>query len=257
MKKGPGRQLNKFINEHYADSIIAVSPAAAENLTDGGISPELITVMMNGVDPVERSAPEVCSDLKAKYGIRDGDFTVGILARIEDYKGHMDILDAVKIISASGRKIKLIIAGAGSFESEVRARTHQLGLDESVVFAGFISDVAPILSILDLQLNASYGTETSSLSILEGFSMGLPAVISDYGGNPELVEDGVNGYLFKTRDGAQMAEKITALMDDRALLQKMGDAARKIYLEKFTGEIFAANIERVYNKTLEGKKNGK
>ncbi|MGM9521140.1 MAG: glycosyltransferase family 4 protein [Oscillospiraceae bacterium] len=257
MRHGPGRLLNKLVNEHYADRIIAVSEATAENLTDGGISRELIDIMMNGVDPVARRSPEECAAVRRKYGIEPGDFTAGIMARIEDYKGHMDILDAVKSLADSGRRIKLIIAGTGSYEEEVHRRVTQLGIEKNVVFAGFVSDVAPILSTLDVQLNASWGTEACSIALLEGFSMGIPAVVSDYGGNPGLVDDGVNGYLFKTRDSAQLAERLAALMDDPSLLQKMGIEARRIYLERFTGERFAARIEEIYTKTLEERQNGK
>lgn len=253
MKKGPVRLLNKLINEHYADRIIAVSPAAAENLTDSGISPKLIDTMMNGVEPVERVDEETCRKLREQFGIKDGDFTVGILARIEDYKGHMDILNAVKRLKDEGRPIKLIIAGTGSYEGEVWAKVQTLGIDDSVVLAGFVSDVAPVLSILDVQLNASWGTETSSLSILEGFSMSLPAIVSDYGGNPCLVDDGVNGYIFPIHDDKTLADRIAELMDSPKKLQKMGDEARRIYLERFTGEKFAQRIEEIYRKTLEVK----
>lgn len=70
--------------------------------------------------------------------------------------------------------MRLLIAGVGGFEPQVRESLHRLGLDGQVSFLGFVSHVEEVLSILDLQLNASYGTETSSLSILEGLSMGLP-----------------------------------------------------------------------------------
>ena len=256
IKKGPGRFINKKINEHYADRIIAISPAAAENLTEGGISPDIIDIMMNGVEPVKRLPDEEVWDLKEDFGIGPENFTVGIIARIEDYKGHMDILQAVKNIVDTGRKIKLIIAGSGSYEREVKDRIRELGLENNVVFMGFVSDVASILSIIDLQLNASWGTETSSLSILEGFSMGIPAVVSDYGGNPCLVEDGVNGLIFKRRDPDDLTRCILKIMDSEELLDEMGKKALEVYKAKFTGEIFASNIEKIYVKTLKGVKNG-
>ena len=256
IKKGPGRFINKKINEHYADRIIAISPAAAENLTEGGISPDIIDIMMNGVEPVKRLPDEEVWDLKEDFGIGPENFTVGIIARIEDYKGHMDILQAVKNIVDTGRKIKLIIAGSGSYEREVKDRIKELGLENNVVFMGFVSDVASILSIIDLQLNASWGTETSSLSILEGFSMGIPAVVSDYGGNPCLVEDGVNGLIFKRRYPDDLTRCILKIMDSEELLDEMGKKALEVYKAKFTGEIFASNIEKIYVKTLKGVKNG-
>jgi len=250
----PGRWVNKFINEHYADKIIAVSPAAAENLTDGGISPKKITVMMNGVAPVARSAPEVCQALREQWGIREGDFVLGILARLEDYKGHMDILQAARALKDQGRAIKVLVAGVGPFEEELRRETARLELEDTVLYLGFVTDVAPLLSVLDLQLNASYGTETSSLSILEGMSMGLPAVVSDYGGNPWLIDDGQDGLLFPTRDSLALARAIARLMDDREELSRMGQRAAEIFQARFTGQIFAGNVEKVYLDLLKGVK---
>jgi glycosyltransferase involved in cell wall biosynthesis len=97
------------------------------------------------------------------------------------------------------------MAGAGPFEAEVKARALGLGLENAVTFVGFLSDVSSFSSILDVQLNASYGTEATSLSLLEGMSLGLPAVVSDYGGNPWLIENGKTGLVFKSRDSADLA----------------------------------------------------
>ena len=254
VKRGPGRWLNKALNEHYADRIIAVSPAAAENLTDGGISAEKITVLINGVPPMPRSPREETQALRAQWGIGDGDFVLGILARLEDYKGHMDILSALRVLREEGRPVKLLIAGVGSYEDALRRETARLGLEDAVRFLGFVADVAPLLSVLDLQLNASYGTETSSLSILEGMSMGLPAVVSDYGGNPWLIDDGEDGLIFPTRDDAALAVAVARLMDSREELARMGRRAEEIYRARFTGEIFARNIENIYLDILKGAK---
>ena len=66
LKYPPGRWVNKFVNEYFADHIIAVSPATMENLTDGGISEKKITVVMNGVAPVEETTPAERKALKAE-----------------------------------------------------------------------------------------------------------------------------------------------------------------------------------------------
>lgn len=252
IKKGPGRWLNKTLNEHYADQIIAVSPAAAENLTDGGIDPKLIHTMMNGVEPVKRKSPEECRALRQRLHLAEDTFTLGILARLEPYKGHQHVLEAASILKREGREFQILIAGKGDYEETLRAMAKDLDVEDRVQFLGFVSDVAGLLSILDVQLNASYGTETSSLSILEGFSMGLPAIVSRYGGNPWLVDEGENGLLFPNRDSQGLANCAARLMDEPDTLKRMGLRARQIYEERFTGEIFARNIEAVYLRTLEG-----
>ena len=252
----PGRWVNKWMNEHYADRIIAVSPAAAANLTDAGVSPRKITVMMNGVAPVERAGPEACRTFRAKYGLQEGVFTAGILARIEPYKGHLHIVEAAQQLKGEGRKLQVLIAGTGGYEEELRGEVSRRGLEDTVFFLGFQSDVAPVLSVLDVQLNASYGTETSSLSILEGMSMGLPAVVSSYGGNPWLIDDGEDGLIFPNRDSAALARCVARLMDEPDTLRHMGERAVEIFHRRFTGQIFAKNVEQVYLDLLKGVPHG-
>ena len=253
----PGRWVNKLLNEHYSDHIIAVSPAAAENLTDAGVSPKRITTMMNGVAPVARRGEAECAAAKEEWGIGKEDFVFGILARIETYKGHLDIVKAAELLAREGRNFKLLIAGIGNYEEELRKEVAARHLDDHVRFLGFQSDVAKFLSILDVQLNASYGTETSSLSILEGFSMNVPAIVSDYGGNPWLVDDGENGLMFKTRDYEELYRCIAKVMDEPETLQRMSLRAGEIFNQRFTGQIFAQNIENVYRETLKGANHGR
>lgn len=257
LKSFPGRQLNGLLNHHYADQIVAVSPAAVDNLAEGGIDPKRVKVLMNGVEPVARRGEAELAPLREKYGLTRDDLVLGILARIEEYKGHNDILDALKLLKDRGKTPKLLIAGTGGYEEQVKAHCKELGLEDQVVFLGFVSDVAPILSLLDVQLNASWGTEATSLALLEGFSMGVPAVVSDYGGNPWLMEEGVNGYLFPTRDAGALARCLEAVMDLPDRGKALGEGARRIYEEKFTARQFARNTEEIYQKAWEEKKHGK
>ena len=251
LKYPPGRWVNKFLNEYYSDHIIAVSPAAAENLTDAGISKKHITVMMNGVTPVERKSGEEVAALRTQWGVQEGEFVLGILARIEPYKGHLHILEAIRQLTDEGRSLRLLVAGIGTYERELRQQAQAMGIADRVTFMGFQSDVSGVLSMLDLQLNASYGTETSSLSILEGLSMGLPAVVSTYGGNPWLIDDEQDGLLFENRNSAHLAQCIARLMDQPDTLSQMRRRAVEIFQQRFTAEIFAQNIENVYYKVME------
>ncbi len=252
ISKGPGKLANKIINEHYADRIIAVSPAAVENLTDGGIRRDLIDVVYNGVEQLTPAASEKKDALRREFNIGKGIFTAAIMARVIDYKGHMDLLESARLLKDKGLDFVILICGTGSedFVNEVKERIAEYGLERHVVMAGFRKDVPEILSILDVQLNASYGTEATSLALLEGFSLGIPAIASDYGGNPFVVKNGENGLLFPTRDTKALAAALERMIRDRELSAGLGTGALESYNTRFTARIYAENIENVYLKTI-------
>lgn len=257
LKYPPGRWVNKLVNEHYADRIIAVSPATRDNLTDGGISPKKITVVMNGVAPVERTSPQDRAALRESLGIPEDTVVFGILARIEDYKGHLYLVEAARVLKDRGiTGFRVLIAGTGSFEREVARAVKEMGVEDVVEMLGFRSDVARLLSALDVQLNASYGTEATSLALLEGMSLGLPTVASDYGGNPWVIENGKEGFLFPSQNADALADAMERLILDPELRQAMGRRALERYQREFTGEVFARNTEKVYLDILKGANHG-
>ena len=255
IKYPPGRWANKLINEFFADHIIAVSPATKENLTDGGISEKKITVVMNGVAPVGETTPAERSALKAELGIPADACVFGILARIEDYKGHLYLVSAARILKEKGfTNFRILIAGTGDFEQDVRDAVIVSGVSDVVQMLGFRSDVKELLNICDCQLNASYGTEATSMALLEGMSLGLPSVVSDYGGNPWLVTNGENGLVFPSRNSVELARAMARLMDKPEQCAAMGQKARERFETQFTGEVFARNTEQIYLDVL--KKRG-
>lgn len=250
ISKGVGKASNKFLNEFFADDIIAVAQAAKDNLVESGISPKRIKVILNGVEKIERMNKEDIKKIKEKYGIDENNFVMGILARIEDVKGHMYIIEAAKILKQEGRNIKIIVAGTGTAEEKIKAKVKELELEDIFIFTGFLKDVKEILNILDLQLNASYGTEATSLSLLEGMSIGVPAVVSSYGGNPGVITQGDNGYIFKLKDSTDLAKCIKKIMDNPQTYSYMKEKSIEIYKSRFTAEIYTSNIEKIYDELM-------
>ena len=112
------------------------------------------------------------------------------------------------------------------------------------------------MNILDVQINASY-VETSSLSLLEGMSIGLPAVASDESGNPWVIQDGKNGLLFKSRNSEALVAGIGRIYNSTELAESLSSGALETYNHSFTCERFARDTEATYLKTMEGKRYGK
>ena len=138
--------------------------------------------------------------------------------------------------------------GDGTIRGELEALSRKLKIDKSVYFLGFVNDVAPIYNITDVNVNCSYGTETSSLALSEGMSIGLPAVASGYGGNPHMVNDGVNGLIFPARNEKALAEVLIKLYTDTELYQKCSQGAKRRYNEEFTARAMTEKMAQIYRK---------
>ena len=142
--------------------------------------------------------------------------------------------------------MRFLLIGDGSCRAELESQARALGVADHVIFTGFVDDVAPYYALMDVNLNCSIGTETSSLALSEGMSLGVPCIATTFGGNPYMVTDGKNGFLVPERDPAAMAEKICALIDDPALRQKLSAGALSAYAEKFTASAMTRQLEDMY-----------
>ena len=243
MKSFVGKILNKIVSSLFSTDIIAVAQAAADNLIKVGINPDKINVVLNGITPLKTLSDEEIITQRNRFGLKEGEKAVSIIARLEPVKGHKTFIDCANILKGKG--IKFIIAGNGSYEAEIKEYAKETNSD--VIFTGFISDPGNLIAISSLSANASYGTEATSISLLEGMSLGVPAVVSNYGGNPGVIKDGINGYLFPIHNAEIMAEKIEKLIFDEKMYLSMKENSLKIFNDTFTAEKYAENIEKVYD----------
>ena len=250
----PVKQMLGYLNNHLSDVIIAISPAVRENLTETGTDPRKIITMLNGVDAVRRLSEDEKKAGRGSLGIADDDFVCSITARLVPEKGHVYVLEAADMLR--DLPVRFIIAGTGPVGDELRNTAAARGLT-SCVFTGFLDDVTMINNITDLQINASYGTEASSLALLEGMSLGIHAVVSDFGGNPYHITEGENGLIVPKRDGTALANAIRRLYEEPDTLARMGASTLEIYQKHFTAEVMTANIEGVYLDVVFGGQNGK
>ncbi|MCL2415929.1 MAG: glycosyltransferase family 4 protein, partial [Defluviitaleaceae bacterium] len=246
----PYKHIFGFINNFFSDTIIAVSPAVKINLAETGTKARKITVVYNGVDPMIPLSVQERLVVREKYGLRDTDFVCGIVARLEPVKGHEYVLKAAQMLLLEDKDIKFLIVGTGSVESELKEYVGKNGLT-NCIFVGFVKNVREVMGILDIQLNASYGTEATSISLLEGMSLGIPAVVSDFGGNPYVINGNVNGLLYEKKDYAEMCKAIKFLKESKKDENKkdykhLSKRALEIFNEKFTSQSMTTGIENVY-----------
>ncbi len=251
--KGFGKLKNGFINNMTANRIIAVAHAAKDNLTEAGVSGKKIVVIPNGVDPIKTYTPEEMIRARKFYDLSDTDFVFAMVARVENIKGHDYFLEAASVLKEKYPQAKFFICGTGSYVDSVKRKIQTLNLSGNVMYLGHIQDVTSIMNVIDVNINASFGTEATSLSLLEGMSVGKPIIASDYGGNPELVHNGVNGLLFESQNAQALAKQMERLLEDKKLYQTLSNGAKQLYLKSYTAQIMTRRIEELYDKTARRK----
>lgn len=244
------RFANKSLNEALADKIIATSALAKENLMKQGISETRIEVVLNGVDGFHEIKEEEKKSLKEKYNIKPDEIVIGYLARIEELKGHKFVIESAKILKEKNPKIKFLLMGSGAYEETAKALVKELNLEDTVIFTGFIREVEKMLNIVDIQINASYLSETTNLSLLEGMSLGIPTVATKCGGTPKMITDWQNGLLVEKADSKALADGILKIMEDKDKFNQIKENSKRIFKEKYTSKVYARNIEKIYESMV-------
>ena len=244
--------VSGFWNRALSHRVIATADAAAEDLVRMGIPREKIEVILNGSEPI-REVPEAeLNEYRKQWGIAEGDFVIGICARLEACKGQRIFLRAAKILCQRLPQIsfRFLIVGTGGEEADLKAFCKEIGMEDRVVFCGFVKDMAPVYRLLRVNVNCSVGTETSCLALSEGMSASLPMVVSDYGGNGAMVGEGKAGVLFPAGDEIALADALERIASDRALEEEMKQAARLRYLKNYTAVQMTEHLTAVYEELL-------
>lgn len=233
-------RLFAAFSKRISDAFIAVAHSARQNLVDMGIDSDRIYVIINGAQGLKRLCESEKESLRQGLGIDKDTVVIGFCARLEKCKGHAAFLAAMRKLC--DLDVCALIIGDGSQREALEKTCEQYGLCGRVIFCGFVEDVTPLMNVVDVNINCSIGTETSSLALSEGMSLGIPAVVSDYGGNPYMVKDGENGLVYKQGDSEALADKIRLLVKDKGLRNKMGEAAYRRFFEEL-------NAKRMTEKT--------
>ena len=246
----PIRWIGGLGNRMLSSRVIATAEAAAENLRALGIPQKKIEVIINGSRPVREVDEQELNVCRVDWNIAKDAFTVGICARLERCKGHETFLEMARILRERSPKFKFLIVGEGSQRAALERLSRELGLDDCVTFTGFVGDMAPVYRLLRVNVNCSQGTETSCLALSEGMSAGVPAVVSDYGGNRAMIGESEAGFVVPMGDSCSFADAVWRIAQDAELERTMRAAAYERYLKHYTAQTMADRVMAVYESVL-------
>ena len=185
-------------------------------------------------------------EVRAEFDVKENELLVASIGELDDNKNHITVIRA---LAKSGRKNwKYVVCGVGPNKDKLLKAADELGVESQVVLAGYRSDIPDILNATDIFVFSSFH-EGMPVSALEAMACGLPIIASEIRGNVDIINDGVNGYLFSPTDSDILSKKIVSLMDDANKRKTMSYKNLEI-IKEFSIEAVKEELKAIYSKVL-------
>lgn len=237
--------ISGIVNNSLCDIYIGVCDAVKENLIESGINPSKIRVVPNGVEKIDKISLEEKEKIKEELGIKSDEVVFGIFARVEKIKGHRFFIKAANRVIKEGHKAKFLVVGDGSEMGDIKERVKNYGLEDNVIFTGYVKDTSKLLNIIDVNVISSH-SEAMSLALLEAMSVGKPSIATKVGGNPQVIRNGETGILVNPADSSSLSEAMIKMIEDELFVKNLSENAENDYKEMYTAKIMVNNLEKIY-----------
>lgn len=234
-----------------ADAYISPSTQISEELISIGFLPDKIRSIEHGVDinVFKPSSNEDEGRLNREKLSLSGTKNVIFVGRLAPQKRPLFLLKAWEIVIKEYPNTRLLIFGKGELEDELKEFCRNRGLESSVEFKGVIKDLVPYYRSADIFVLPSHA-EGVSIALLEAMSCGMAVVVSDIPGNAQVIQNGKNGLLFEMEDVNDCVRKITVLLSDEQLSQRLGNEARNTIIEKYSSDAMTKTFVSIYQELL-------
>jgi glycosyltransferase involved in cell wall biosynthesis len=243
------RCLANCLLARLVDYILVFSPQVREDVIRYDWAPEArLRLLTPGVRLGELNSGESKEEIRRSLGVSG--FCLGNVARLEEQKGHEDLLLALSQVRAEIPDLTALLVGEGTRREYLRGLTRELGLSEVVRFLGTRRDIPRIFRALDVFVMPSRW-EGIPLTLLEAMGYGLPVISTRVGRAPEIVRDGENGRLAPVGHPEALAGAILELYREPGKAAQWGEEARRTVQEKYTLERFMEQFAAIYLELCE------
>lgn len=241
--EGTAKKLVKSILQHVNKKIVVISEGVKNySIKKDKIKPAKIKLIYNAVDLEKFSfrqfKPIDLNNIKA-----------GVVARFDQQKGHKYLLQAMPQIIAKYPGFKLILAGTGSLEAELKKLVQDLNIENNVEFIGVRHDITRLLHRFDLMIMPSIW-EGLGIAVIEAQASGIPVLVSNVPGMSELVEQGQTGYLFKPENPDAIFQALDHFLSNPENHEQVIKNARKQCEQNFGIKKMISEYEKVYKEFI-------
>jgi len=244
------RQLAKMV-----DSFIYISEAVQKMHLQSGVRRDKGRVVYNAVDSAAFAGTLDAVRARQSLCLTDDDLAVGIVGRLERWKGQDVFLRALALVREAVPRAKGVVIGEPvpydlDYNRLLRALCDELGLSEHVIFSGFRQDMPAVMSVLDVVVLASTSPEPFGRVLIEAMAAGKPVVATSGGATCEIVENGTHGLLVPPGDAHELAEAIIRVLTDREMAAAMGSQGRARVREQFNMRQLVDGVQAIYDELL-------
>ena len=233
---------NRFIFKKLITGIIANSEQTKRTILQNNarLFPEQkIAVIYNGI-PIEKTDNSKCNALYIKQA---GEVVLGNAGRLVAQKGQKYLIEIAEILKKRNLKFKLLIAGEGKLLDSLKRKAVEAGVQNNIVFLGFIKDIGAFMKSIDIFILTSLW-EGFGYVLVEAMAAAKPVIAFDISSNPEIIKNNETGFLIKDQEIAAFADKVEILMENDSLRENMGIAGRRRAENLF-------DIEKSYRRFIE------
>jgi len=238
------------------DAVICVSNAVRENFESGGLGHLRVTTISNGLDPSDMVITSEPSAIFREFGLAPTRRLVGIVGNIKEWKGQEVVVRAMARLAERHPEVSCLLIGDSSrsslaYRDKVERLVSELGLAGRVILTGYRSNVPDYVNALDVLIHASTESEPFGRVVLEGMALRKPVVGARGGGVPEIIENGVTGFLYTPGSDTELADCLAQLLGNEALRRMMGDAGYVRLVSEFSIERNVLLTQQLYDSLLQ------
>lgn len=250
--------INRWFIQKLTTKIVAVSADVRGRLVKyEGVSLNRIDVVYNGVSPPPPISKDQREVLRRQLSIKPEDFVIGTVGRLDAIKNIPLLLKAladVQHAQTSGKNslkssLKGLLVGDGPERHQLQKIAVSLNIEESTIFAGYRKDATDLLQCMDLFVLCSF-SEGTSMALLEAMAAGIPAIVTDVGGNPELITNNNNGWVVPTDSPADLIRVLHEALNNKDLTANMAENGQQRFHTSFTFDHMLQNYVRYYEELM-------